>query len=54
MAAVERKLREAATLLHLTGWFLANPEDAVDVRQCIDATGARSADLEWAVGDDVR
>lgn len=54
VAALERKLREAATLLHLHGWYLANPDDAVDVRQCIDAAGARSADLEWSIGDDVR
>lgn len=54
VAALERKLRAAATLLALNGWYLANPEDAPDVRHCIDAAGARSADLEWSIGDDVR
>lgn len=48
MAALERKLREAATLLHLHGWYLAGPDKATEVRR------ATLDSYEWAVGDDVR
>lgn len=52
-AAVERKLREAATLLHLHGWFLAAPDYAPTVRLSV-AVAANGVKPEWGPGDGVR
>lgn len=52
-AAMERKLREAATLLHLHGWYLASPDYSPTVRLSV-AVAANDVKPEWGPGDDVR
>jgi hypothetical protein len=57
-AAVERKLREAATLLHLHGWYLASPDYSLTVRLAVTRdnplAGRVRTSPEWRPGDDVR
>ena len=53
MAALERKLTAAATLLYLNGWYLAMPDHADPVRT-LQAGVAGWRVLEWKPGDDVR